>query len=158
MEFLSVIHPRIVHFPVALFIFYFFLEMSGIIFKKDFMLKTAYLMLAAGVLTALIAVLTGNQAYAAVKLLARNKTGLNDLIEIHENYATVTVWYFSALLIFRTYLLVKKKFWESITSNGKLRYLLIVIGLIGCYLIYMTGIHGGDLVFKHGIGTQLFGK
>ncbi len=158
MEFLSEIHPRIVHFPVALFIFYFFLETSGIIFKKDFMLKTAYLILAVGVFTALLAVLTGNQANAAVKLLAKNKSGLNDLIELHENYATATVWYFSALLIFRTYLLVKKKFWESITSNGKFKYLLIVLGLIGCYLIYMTGIYGGDLVFKHGIGTQLFGK
>lgn len=159
MELLSELHPRIVHFPVALFIIYFFLETFGIIFRKDYMLKAAYLILIAGVFTALLAVLTGNQAHIATKLIINNKSDLNDLIELHENYATITVWYFSAVLIFRTYLMVKKKFWESITAvNGKLKYLFVVLGLIGCYLIYVTGIHGGDLVFKHGIGTQLFGK
>lgn len=159
MEFLSELHPRIVHFPIAFFILYFFFELFGVILKKDFLLKAAFLILIVGVLTALIAVLTGNQAQTAAKLLFKNGNDLNDLIEVHEEYATITVWFFSAVLIFRTYLVVKKKFWESITAvNGKLKYLFIVLGLIGCYLIYMTGIHGGDLVFKHGIGTQLFGK
>jgi uncharacterized membrane protein len=159
MEFLSGLHPRIVHFPVAFFILYFFLEASGIIFKKDYMLKAAYLILIAGVFTALLAVLTGNQAYNVAKLLSNNKSDLNDLIELHEEYATITVWYFSFVLIFRTYLLVKKKFWDSINSRtGKLKFVFVALGLIGCYIIYMTGIHGGDLVFKHGIGTQLFGK
>ncbi|MCX6171185.1 MAG: DUF2231 domain-containing protein [Ignavibacteriales bacterium] len=159
MEFLSQIHPRIVHFPVAFFIMYFILETFGMILKKDHLVKAAYLLLIAGVFTALIAVLTGNQAYTAAKLLIGKKSDLNELIEIHENYATITVWYFSAVLIFRTYLMAKKKIWKSITSeNNNLKYAFVLLGLIGCYLIYMTGIHGGDLVFQHGIGTQIFVK
>ena len=152
MEILAELHPRIVHFPIAFFILYFFFETFGVILKKDFLLKAAFLILIVGVLTALIAVLSGNQAQAAAKLLLTNGNDLNELIEIHEEYATITIWYFSALLILRTYLVIKKRF------DGNLQYLFIVLGMIGCYLIYTTGIHGGDLVFKHGIGTQFFGK
>ncbi len=152
MEFLSQLHQRIVHFPIAFFILYFFFESFGVMLKKDFLIKAALVILAAGVLTSLAAVLSGNQAQAAAGLLDINGSDLNNLIELHEEYATVTLFYFSALLFFRIYLVTKKKF------EGNFRYLFILLGLIGCYLIYTTGIHGGDLVFKHGIGTQFFGK
>ncbi len=152
MEFLSQLHPRLVHFPIAFFILYFFFELSGVIFKKEFLLNSALLILIAGVLTALLAVLSGNQAHVAAKLLLTNKRELSSMIELHEDYATVTIFYFSALLFLRLYFSFKKKL------NGNLRYLFILLGLIGCYLIYITGIYGGDLVFKYGIGTQFFGK
>lgn len=152
MEFLAELHPRIVHFPIAFFILYFFLESSGIILKKDFLLKSALLILIIGIITALIAVLTGNQAQAAAKLLFKNSGEINEIIELHEEYATITLFYFSALLILRSYLVLKKKF------VGNIQYIFIALGLIGCYLIYTTGIHGGELVFKYGIGTKLLGK
>lgn len=152
MEFLSQLHPRIVHFPIAFFILYLFFETFGVLLKKDFLLKAAFLILIAGVLTALIAVITGNQAQTAAKLLFTNGSDLNKLIELHEDYATLTLFYFSAVLFLRTYLVIKKKF------DGNLKFVFIILGLIGFYLIYTTGIHGGDLVFKHGIGTQIFGK
>lgn len=152
MEFLSELHPRIVHFPIALFILYFFFELFGVTLKKDFLLKAALVTLIVGVLTALLAVLSGNQAQGAARLLFKDTNELSQLIELHEDYATITLFYFSALLFLRIYFVIKNK------MNGKLRYLFIILGLIGCYLIYTTGIHGGDLVFKFGIGTKLFGK
>ena len=153
MEFLAELHPRIVHFPVALFILYFFLEASGILLKKNYLSKTAYIILIAGIVTAVTAVLTGNQAHEAAKMILKEKNNLlNRMIEQHEQNATITLWYFFAILILRTYFISKKKF----ESNWK--YIFIPIGLVGCYLIYITGIHGGELVFKYGIGTQLFGK
>jgi uncharacterized membrane protein len=153
MEILAEIHPRIVHFPVALFILYFFLETGGILLKKDYLSKSAHIILITGIVTAVVAVLTGNQAHEAAKFLYKEKINLlNDLIERHQQNATITVWYFFAVLILRTYLILKKKF----ENNWK--YFFIPLGLAGCYLIYITGIHGGELVFKYGIGTQLFGK
>jgi len=153
MEFLAELHPRIVHFPVALFILYFFLEAFGVLLKKNYLSKSAYIILIAGIITAVIAVLTGNQAHETAKFLYKEKINLlNGIIERHEQNATITLWYFIALLILRTYLILKKKF----ENNWK--HLFIPLGLAGCYLIYITGIHGGELVFRYGIGTQLFGK
>lgn len=153
MEFLAELHPRIVHFPAVLFILYFFLEVSGILLKKDYLNKSAYIILIAGIVTAVAAVLTGNQAHEAAKMIMKGKNNLlNEMIEQHEQNATIALWYFIAILILRTYFITKKKF----ESNWK--YIFIPLGLVGCYLIYITGIHGGELVFKYGIGTQLFGK
>ena len=153
MEFLAELHPRIVHFPVVLFILYFFLEVSSILLKKNYLSKSAYIILIAGIVTAVAAVLTGNQAHEAAKTILKEKNNLlTGLIEQHEQNATITLWYFCGVLILRTYLILKKKF------DNNWKYIFIPIGLAGCYLIYITGIHGGELVFKYGIGTQLFGK
>ena len=51
----------------------------------------------------------GNQAQTAAKLLFTNGSDLNKLIELHEDYATLTLFYFSAVLFLRTYLVIKKK-------------------------------------------------
>jgi uncharacterized membrane protein len=147
MELIAQLHPRLVHFPIAFFILYFFFEASGIILKKNFLSKSAHLILAIGVVCAIFAVLTGNQAATSVNSSLKNSEAIK-IIDKHEFYATITLWYFFALLILRTYLVIKKRF------NGNLKYLFILLGIIGCYFIYITGIHGGELVFKYGIGTE----
>jgi uncharacterized membrane protein len=147
MEFLSNLHPQIVHFPIAILILYAVFELIGIISKKDSLQKTAHLLLAIGVLTAIAAVLTGNQAAELVKL--KLSTNFESLIEEHETFATITLWYFFATLVLRTYLILKKKF------NGVYKYLFIPIVLVGVYFIYQTGNHGGKLVYKYGIGTEV---
>jgi uncharacterized membrane protein len=152
MEFLANLHPLVVHFPVAFFILYFLFESTGIILRKDFLSKSAFIVLGLGVFFAVCAVLTGNQALDVAKIIKKNDLQLNELIETHQQYATITLWYFFVVLIFRTYILVKKKF------NTGLKYVFIFLALIGCYLIYETGSHGGNLVFQNGVGTQLFGK
>lgn len=39
MEFLSTLHPKIVHFPIALFVVYALMEIIGSFVKKDFFLQ-----------------------------------------------------------------------------------------------------------------------
>jgi uncharacterized membrane protein len=150
MEFLAELHPRIIHFPIAFFILYFLFETTGILLKKEYLLKSAFIVLILGVFFSLLSVLTGNQAHEVVKQIQIDATLYNDLIEQHELFATITLWYFVAVLVFRTYLLVKKKF------ESKIRYTFIILGLIGSLLIFLTGTYGGELVFKYGIGTKLF--
>ncbi len=152
MELLAELHKRIVHFPIAFFFLYFFLETFGIILKKDYLQKTAFIVLSAGVAAALFSALTGNQSYEIVKPLLKTNEFIISQIEKHEQYATITLWYFTVVLFFRIYLLIKKKF------DSNLKYILILLGLIGCYLIYITGIYGGSLVYKYGIGTEFFIK
>ena len=151
MDFLAELHPRIVHFPIAFFVLYFLFETSGTVLKKDFLTKSAYLVLILGIVMALGAVLTGNQSHEIIKPLIKD-AGVNALIAQHEDFATYSLWYFSALFFYRTYLAIKKRFDE------KSKYLFILLGLIGFILILLTGYYGGELVFQHGAGTKLFGK
>lgn len=145
MEFLAQLHPKIIHFPIAFLLVYLVLEILGAVFKKDFFSKAAHLFLFFGVLGALAAVLTGNQAEDAFK--EWNKT-TSSILETHSTYANITLWYFTALLVIRTFLVLRKKF------GNLFKYLFCLLGIVGAYYIYQTGEQGGEMVFRHGVGTQ----
>ncbi len=150
MEFLSQLHPQIVHFPIAFMAIYAVLEITGILSGREFFQKAAYLFLFLGVLSAVAAVITGNQA-AEIASSWKDKGAVipTRLISEHEEYATITLWYFTGLLVLRTFLLLKKKF------RGIIKYLFILLAVIGLYFVYQTGGHGGKLVYDHGVGTEL---
>lgn len=150
MEFLAQLHPKIIHFPIAFFILYFLFESSGIILKKEFLLKSALIILILAIIFSVLAVLTGNQAYEILKERQTDTAIYKDVINQHELFATITLWYFIGVMFLRIYFVVKKKF---VSRN---QYLFIVLGLIGSLLIIITGSYGGDLVFKYGIGTKIF--
>jgi len=146
MEFLAGLHPKVVHFPIALLLTYILCEFIAVIFKKEFFSKTAHLLLLLGVIGAVFAVLTGNQAFSDF----HNWTITSkELFNHHQTFANLSIWYFSILLVFKTYIVLKKK------SSGSLKYLLLLFALLGCYLIYQTAEYGGDLVKKFGVGTEL---
>lgn len=146
MDFLAGLHPKVVHFPIALLLTYILCELIGVIFKKDFFSKTAHLFLLLGVIGAVAAVLTGNLAFSVYQ----NWNDANmRLFNHHQTFANLSIWYFSGLLVFKTFLVLKKK------SNSSLKYLLLLFALFGCYLIYQTAEYGGDLVKKFGVGTEL---
>jgi uncharacterized membrane protein len=146
MDFLAGLHPKVVHFPIALLLTYILCELIGVIFKKDFFSKTAHLLLLLGVIGAVAAVLTGNLAFSAYQTWNDANRGL---FNHHQTFANLSIWYFSGLLVFKTILVLKKK------SNSSLKYLLLLFALFGCYLIYQTAEYGGDLVKKFGVGTEL---
>lgn len=153
MEFVTRLHPLLVHFPIAFLISYFLLELGGILFKKDFFHSSALIILIAGVLFALLSALTGNQASEFLKPLVKNKTKeVFEIIERHEQFATFTLWYFFALMVFRIWLILKKRF------SFRWKIICLMLGLIGSLLIIKTGLLGGQLVYEFGAGTKLFLK
>ncbi len=150
MEFLAKIHPEVIHFPIAFLLGYALFEILGIVLKKEFLSKTAHLFLFLGVLGLIAAVLTGNQAKDIAHKLSTDGVSISfKAINEHEDYANITLWFFAALLILRTMAVIKKKFVSAI------KYSFIILSIIGAFLIYETGEHGGALVYKHGIGTDL---
>ena len=145
MEFLAEFHPRVVHFPIALLLTYVLFETLGAITKKDFLLKAAHLILLLGVIGAFAAVQTGERAEMAFDFWNKEASAL---MEQHEQYANITIWYFTALLVIRTFLVFKKKF------TNVFKYSFVVLALIGAFFVFKTGDLGGRLVYEHGIGTQ----
>lgn len=150
MEFLAGLHPKVVHFAIGLLLTYSFLEILSAFIKKDFLSKAAYIILFLGVLAALAAVLSGNQAEEVAERWEDSGAIIPfGLISEHEEFATITVWFYAALLVIRTVFILKKKFTSFI------HYIFVLLVLIGSYFIYQTGEYGGNLVYKHGIGTDL---
>ncbi len=150
MNFLAGLHPQVVHFPIAFFLAYALMEVLGVIFKKDFLSKTAYLFLFLGVLGAFAAVFTGNSAVDAAKALSKKGVHIAfGAIEAHEDMANITMWFFTGLLVLRTYFILKKKF------TKKIKVLFLLLALLGSIIVYRTGELGGRLVYKYGIGTNL---
>jgi uncharacterized membrane protein len=150
MEFLAENHPRVIHFAIALLMVYPLFEILALLFKKEYLEKSAHIILFIAVLSALGAVVTGNQAEAVAELW-EEKGAIMPFGEIneHEEYATITLWYFTALLMIRTFLVLKKKF------SGILRYIFLILVISGIYFVVETGEHGGRLVYKYGVGTEL---
>ena len=145
MEFLSAFHPKVVHFPIAFLLGYFLFELLGIILKKEFLSKAAHLLLFLGVLGAVAALLTGRAAEEAFDYWNKQS---GELLEEHEMYANLTLWYFAALLVLRTFVAFKKKF------VGIVQYVILVLAMVGVYFVFQTGEHGGKMVYEHGVGTE----
>lgn len=151
METLASFHPKVVHFAIALLITYVLFELLFLILKKDFLNKSATLILFLGVLGALASILTGHQAFHYAEYLFDNydvKIPLG-LIDEHEQYATITLYWFLGILIVRFFLNIKNLF------KGWLQIVVFILALVGSYWVYETGEHGGDLVYKHGVGTKI---
>lgn len=136
MEFLASIHPKIVHFPLAFLMLYPIMEFFALITKKEFYSRTANLFLFIGTIGALLAVFTGNQAYTYIKDW---QTDSLNIFNSHQTFATITMWYFSGILVLRLYLYLKKKL------NQKILFILFLLGLLGSYFVYQTGNYGGQL-------------
>ena len=154
METLASFHPKVVHFAVALLLTYVLFEVLYLIFKKDFLNKSATLILFFGVLGAIASLLTGNQAYHYAEYLFDTydvKIPLG-LIDEHEEYAKITTFWFVGILIIRFFLNVKNKF------KGWIQIVVLLLALAGTYFVYETGEHGGQLVYKHGVGTKVIEK
>lgn len=161
MEFLAEFHPKVVHFPIALLSVYVLVEIISAITKNKFFSYLAYSLLVLGVVGAIAAVLTGEQA--GVKASIWDEIGTkNDaiipfgLISEHEEYATITVWFFFALLVLRTLFVIQfmiRKNYEKFLTLA--RYCFALLAIIGSYYIYQTAEHGGKLVYKYGVGTEL---
>ena len=146
-SFLAGIHTKVVHFPIALLTTYSLLEIVGIVFKKEFISKSALLILCLGVITAFFAVLTGNQASANFNFWTNDS---NALLGEHQTYATYLLWFSAFICGSRIFVVLKKKF------TGFTKYVFILFACIIIFLVYQTGIHGGDLVKKYGVGTDVF--
>jgi len=149
MDLLSLAHPKIVHFPIAFLLVYLLLELIGAIFKKEFYSKAAHLFLLFGVLGALFATFTGDQAVDAFE--GWNKTS-SAVLKAHHNYATITTWFFAALLVLRTIAVLRKKFTPMV------KYGFVILGVLGTYFIVLTGDFGGKMVYVHGVGTEYYNK
>lgn len=160
---LNDMHPIIVHFPIVLLILHAIAAGLWVFQKKDIYLTMSLIFILAGVITGVIAVLTGNlSAQETLRIMeSGNHSGtdkqIKEVIKEHEDAATFLLWFYSVLGAAYLITWIKKVLRKEESSVNNFRiWLLVFLSMAGILLVIYTGLHGGELVYKYGVGTELF--
>lgn len=138
------IHPLIVHFPIALLLTSVLADLLAPLRPGTALKEVALYLLVLGVIGAVAAGVSGEQAAEAVAHLP----DLREAVEQHEDFGTGTIWLFIALLLSRLYMLIKGRF------VSVLRAAYVVLSLVAGGLLMATAYSGGSLVYERGAGVK----
>ncbi len=139
LEYLEPIHPKLVHFPIALFITALGLDLASFIFKKeDFHKAAVYIYVIAALMTPLVV-----------------RTGLWEEEEFHLNHPVLTAHRTFALWTMWVSLMSLPVLWFIKQKSRKFFRVLFMVLLIGiAWLVTLTGHNGGRMVFEYGVGME----
>lgn len=141
------VHPMLVHFPIALLLAAIGADLLGLLVRRwDWLPPATVALYVVGALSAVATYFTGTWAADAVSVPAAAETVLTD----HSNLGWWTMWFFGVYALVRLGLTQ----WPQVGERMGVRGLLLVIALGGGYLLYQTGDHGAQMVFRYGVGVQ----
>lgn len=139
------IHPLLVHFPIAILFVAVAIDIGALILReKPFWRQAAMMMYILGGVSVLAAYLAGKQAADLVFLSIEGNAALTE----HADLGLWMLWVFGVFAIVRPIV--------DLTGLGRkmaVRIVMLVIPLAGLFLVYKTGEHGAELVFKYGAGV-----
>jgi uncharacterized membrane protein len=136
------IHPVFVHFPLALLAAGIVFDIAGYALKKQSLSHAGWWCFALGVVSAIVAVLTGLQAEDTVSLSQE----AHEVLENHEHFQIYSTLVLTGLLIW----------WgmkRGVLPNPSVVYL--VITAIAVSAILYGSHYGGQLVYQYGVGTSV---
>lgn len=144
----ELIHPFVIHIPVALLVFgsLFWIVSFWLHKRYDFLRPSARLLLLIGTIGAWIAVYTGSLADAEVVRTLCDPT----VVEQHENSAYVVGYLFSAFVII-DWLVVQN--YLNFISRKYLHLGLVILLIAGCGFLVYVGHLGSQLVYQQGAGV-----
>lgn len=137
--YVPLVHPKMIHFPIALFIGAMGMEMLSRIFRKDRLHRTALDMyILATVITPLV-VLSGLQEVEHLHLG-------HPVLTIHRNFGLLTMW---------TSLISLPVLWIINKQNPRIfRIVFLIFVLVIVALVTITGHNGGRMVYEYGVGVS----
>ena len=139
---LTVLHPMVVHFPIALLMTALFFELIRTISKKDSVKTCAEWMTYLAAASAIVAVGAG---YLAAESLGHDSSG-HDLVHDHRN---IMIGMTTGLVL--TALLLA---WSDRFRNGSLRGGLVVVLVLLAGVMAFGADKGGRLVYEFGTGVN----
>ena len=141
------LHPMAVHFPIALLLAGIGADVMALVLRRWSWLRPATVALyVAGGASAVLTYFTGTWAAEAVSVPAAAEAVLSE----HANLGWWTMWFFGVYALVRLGVYL----WPKTRNRLDLQALLLLIVLGGGYLLYETGDHGAELVFRYGVGVQ----
>lgn len=161
----ELIHPMLVHFPIALLFTGVIIRLVAALVKKrdlfSFLLPASWLVLLLGVIAAWVAIIAGEIARDIVAPTIENMNILNE----HEEHAYFTAFSFTIALFtdgIRTFLLNKKHKGLNLLTISKtgwfvkrgLAITMWFLYLFGLGNLVVTGMYGAALVYEEGAAVE----
>ena len=140
-ELLAPIHPKLVHFPIALFISALLLEIISLIARKEDWHRCALILYTAAALLTPVVVRTGMWEVDRIRLS-------HPILTSHRLFALWTMWV-SLMPLPVLYLLKRER-------PGWVIPLFVVLLLAVAVLVTFAGHYGGTMVYEYGVGTEAF--
>lgn len=141
MEWLQPLHPKLVHFPVALFSVAVLFEWIGLVFKKELFHSSAFISYITATVFTPFVVWAGLQQKNVLQIK-------HPLLDKHELLGTWLLWVSLISLPVLWLLFKKSPRWGRVVFN------LLLIASAVCVAV---GAHyGGAMVYEYGVGTDVF--
>ena len=139
LEMLYPIHPKLVHFPIALMISAMGMQGLGCLLRKNFLRNGAWLMFILGVLSIPVIVWSG--------LAEADRLHLNHpVLTAHKQFAFAAMWLSLGVL---------PVLWIIRSRNNKVFQIVFLITLIIVSSLLGLGAHqGGRMVYEYGVGVS----
>lgn len=141
------IHPLLVHFPIAILIVAFLLDVASFFISRRYVWwnqTMITLLYAAGTAFTLITYYSGQEAAEGINL----PPGARVVLHQHSVLGLYTLVFFGFYITVRLALT-----WNRDTIKRGLHAGLIIGAFVGLGLLYATAEHGGELVYGYGVGT-----
>ncbi|MCY4223772.1 MAG: hypothetical protein OXF06_02945 [Bacteroidetes bacterium] len=145
-EWMPNVHPMIVHFPIALLITAFVVDVIALFFRRaTFLVKTSTILYVLGALGTLASVISGEFAIETVEVTGQANTILHDHEETGE----------FAMKFFLVYAALRVVLWWWLKFRMIVWIPLAVIGGIGLFPLFQASTLGGQLVYQQGVGIAM---
>jgi uncharacterized membrane protein len=138
------LHPIIVHFAIALLSVAVICDFLYLISQKENFRQISNYLLVIGTLSAVGAVLTGNQAFKVIEMTPEIEKLVND----HRSAGQLAMWIFIALTGMR-FLLIKLQWFAK-----PFKWIYYLFGMVALVFLFRTGLLGGKMVYIHGVGVH----
>jgi uncharacterized membrane protein len=141
------LHPMIVRFPIAFVIGAIGADLLSLVVRRwDWLRPATVALYAVGGASAVFTYLSGTWAADSVSVSAEAQSVLTD----HANLGWWTMWFFGVYALVR----LGAHLWSRPRGRRVVQGLLFVVALGGAYLLYETGDHGAEMVYRYGVGVS----
>ncbi len=138
LDFLIPLHPKLVHFPIALFMTAFVFEILSRLFKKNLLSQASVLMYCFAAVLTPVVVYSGLMEQARVNLH-------HPVLALHKTFAFLTLWISLGSL---PLLWAASKVSQKTFKNF---FLIVLVSL--SITVTMAGYYGGKMVYEYSVGV-----
>ncbi|PQJ35952.1 hypothetical protein BSZ35_16280 [Salinibacter sp. 10B] len=147
------LHPMLVHFPIALLLGAIGADVMALGLRRwavqrplNWLRPATVALYVAGAVSAVVTYFTGSWAADAVSVPAAAEATLSE----HANLGWWTMWFFGIYALVR----LGAHLWPKTRERVSVHVVLLLVALGGGYLLYETGEHGAEMVYRYGVGVQ----